>query len=84
MKQDLQVKKTLGKMDQGEFNQHALLHHRAVLHANSDVKDAQPAGQGSASKISGTKHKFCDVNTQVQEGQYRAQAARKYALLKRV
>ena len=39
MKQELQVKEILGKRDQGEFNQHALLHHKAVLHANSDEKD---------------------------------------------
>ena len=32
LKQELQVKKTSGKRDQGEFDQHALLHHQAVLH----------------------------------------------------
>ena len=32
LKQELQVKETSGKRDQGEFDQHALLHHQAVLH----------------------------------------------------
>ena len=32
LKQELQVKETSGKRDQGKFYQHALLHHQAVLH----------------------------------------------------
>ena len=32
LKQELQVKETSGKRDQGEFDQHALLHYQAVLH----------------------------------------------------
>jgi hypothetical protein len=32
LKQELQVKKTSGQRDRGKFNQHALLHHQAVLH----------------------------------------------------
>ena len=32
LKQELQVKETSGKRDQGEFDYHALLHHQAVLH----------------------------------------------------
>ena len=32
LKQELQVKETSGKRDQGKFDQHALLHHQAVLH----------------------------------------------------
>ena len=32
IKQELQVKETQGKTDRGEFNQHALLHHKALLH----------------------------------------------------
>ena len=32
LKQELQVKETSGKRDRGEFDQHALLHHQAVLH----------------------------------------------------
>ena len=32
IKQVLQVKNTQGKTDRGEFNQHALLHHQALLH----------------------------------------------------
>ena len=32
MKQEQQVKDTQGKRDRGEFNQHALLHHQAILH----------------------------------------------------
>ena len=31
LKQELQVKETRGKRDQGEFNQHAILCHQAVL-----------------------------------------------------
>ena len=31
LKQELQVKKTSGKRDRGEFDQHTLLHHQAVL-----------------------------------------------------
>ena len=31
LKQELQVKETRGKRDQGEFNQHAILRHQAVL-----------------------------------------------------
>ena len=32
LKLELLVKETSGKRDQGEFDQHALLHHQAVLH----------------------------------------------------
>ena len=32
LRQELQVKETSGKRDRGEFDQHALLHHQAVLH----------------------------------------------------
>ena len=32
LKQELQVKETSGKRDRVEFDQHALLHHKAVLH----------------------------------------------------
>ena len=32
MKQELHVKETSGKRDRGEFDQHTLLHHQAVLH----------------------------------------------------
>ena len=32
LKQELQVKETSGKRDRGEFDQHDLLHHQAVLH----------------------------------------------------
>ena len=32
LKQELQVKETSSKRDQWEFDQHALLHHQAVLH----------------------------------------------------
>ena len=32
LKQELQVKVTCGKRDRVEFDQHALLHHQAVLH----------------------------------------------------
>ena len=32
LKQELQVKETSGKRDQGEFDQYDLLHHQAVLH----------------------------------------------------
>ena len=32
LKQELQVKETHGKGDQGESNHYALLHHQAVLH----------------------------------------------------
>ena len=31
LKQELQVKQTRGKRDRGEFNQHAIFHHQAVL-----------------------------------------------------
>jgi hypothetical protein len=32
LKQELQVKETTGQRDRGEFDQHDLLHHQAVLH----------------------------------------------------
>ena len=32
LKQELQVKETSGKRDRGEFDQHDLVHHQAVLH----------------------------------------------------
>ena len=35
LKQELKVNETSGKRDQGKFYQHALLHHRAVLHYTS-------------------------------------------------